>query len=72
MLYRYHLSVYFIDSPDDSSVFEFDFSSINQLVKVACGFNDSFCSFVAIDSIFGKILPLTALIEEFKGDCYGI
>lgn len=67
MYKRYDLTVYYSSVP----IYSASFSSINLLVKFACGF-DPVCDIDAIDAVFERSLPIEELMNEFKGDCYGI
>lgn len=65
---RYDLDVYF----DSVKIYSATFTSINHLVKFACGFDRTLVELVAFDSLFVKSLPILELCEEFEGACYGI
>lgn len=68
MFKRYDLDVFVNDVP----VYSASFSSINNLVKFACGFDRSNCDFIAIDSLFEKTVPIIELMNVFEGENYGI
>lgn len=67
MLYRYRLNV----AINGDHVFDGCFSSINQMVKVACGFSES-CVFESFDDLFDKVIPIYTLIGEFQRNSNGI
>ena len=69
MFKRYELNVFDFNG---SCVYSSSFSSINLLVKFACGFDLSLCELEGIDIVFDRTLPLEKLVDEFKGDIYGI
>lgn len=66
MFYRYDL----VASKGDSIVYEGSFSSINMMVKFACGFVG--CDLDAYDTAFNKSLPIDGLIHEFINDVSGL
>lgn len=68
MFKRYDLDVFYIDTPIYSS----SFSSINNMVKFACGFDGNICTFNAVDVVLEKSVPIEELMEVFKGEIYGI
>lgn len=68
MYKRYDLDVYYADVP----IYAGSFSSINLLVKFACGFDRSICELSASDSIFDRSIPVEELCLEFEGDRSGI
>lgn len=67
MFKRYDLEVCYKDFP----IYAASFSSINLLVKFACGFSSD-CTFDAYDTVFEKILPIEGLMNEFRSDSNGI
>ena len=67
MFKRYDLDVFYSSVP----IYAASFSSINLLVKFACGF-DSTCDISAFDTVLEKSLPIEELINEFRSDSYGI
>lgn len=68
MFKRYGLDVYY----SSVCVYSSAFSSINNLVKFACGFDRSSCELDAVDFVFERSLPIEELCKEFEGDIYGI
>ena len=67
LMYRYHLTVLHYKTV----VFDGSFSTLNKLVKVACCFSEE-CTFNADDELFGKLIPVNLLIDEFKSNCVGL
>lgn len=67
MFYRYELDV----SAGNVLVYHGCFSSINQLVKFACGFEDH-CDLDAWDPVTMKHLPINELTDEFKYMSIGV
>lgn len=68
MFKRYDLDVYV----NAVCVYNASFSSINHLVKFACGFDINYCELTAHDVVTEKYLPIDRLCEEFRSDTYGI
>lgn len=68
MFKRYDLDVFYNSIP----VYSASFSSINNLVKFACGFDSNICDFLATDILYEKSVPIVELMNEFKGDNYGV
>lgn len=68
MFKRYDLNVYYSDVP----LYSASFSSINNLVKFACGFNDTICDIDAVDTLYERSIPIEELILEFRSDFNGI
>lgn len=68
MFKRYDLDVYF----SDICIYSSSFSSINHMVKFACGFDRNNCELDAIDTVMERSIPINELCKEFEGDCYGI
>lgn len=68
MFKRYDLVVYCIDTP----IYNAAFSSINNLVKFACGFDRNVCVLDAVDVVFEKPIPIDELCKEFEVDINGI
>lgn len=67
MLYRYNLKV----GLNGKEVFNGNFSSINQMVKVSCSFSHD-CVLEAFDCFFKKLIPIYTLMSEFENDVTGI
>lgn len=65
---RYDLDVYH----DDLKVYSASFTSINHLVRFACGFDRKSCELIAFDILFVKSIPIYELCDEFEGANYGI
>lgn len=68
MYKRYDLCVSYADVP----IYSASFSSLNNMVKFACGFDSSICDIVASDAVFDRSIPIDDYIMEFKDSCYGI
>lgn len=68
MFKRYDLDVYYIDVP----IYSASFSSINNMVKFACGFDNNVCDFHCIDVVLERSVPIVELMEVFRGDINGI
>lgn len=68
MFKRYDLTVFYNDYP----LYNAAFSSINHLVRFACGFDRSVCEFDAVDIVYEKTIPIVELCKEFECDNYGI
>lgn len=68
MFKRYDLDVFFNSTP----VYSASFSSINLMVKFACGFDFNVCDFIATDIVLEKSVPLNELCNVFRSDEYGI
>ena len=68
MFKRYDLDVFH----NDCNVYSASFSSINLLVKFACGFDDTYCDFIAVDTLNERTIPLVELMNEFRSDQNGI
>lgn len=68
MYKRYDFDVFY----NSVCVYSCSFSSINNLVKFACGFDRNVCDLSAVDNVFERDIPLEDLCIEFEGDCYGI
>lgn len=68
MFKRYDLDVFYNEVP----VYGASFSSINHLVKFACGFDVNVCDFIAVDVVTEKSIPIVELMEIFRSDINGI
>lgn len=68
MFKRYDLSVFC----NEHLVYAANFSSINLLVKFACGFDRNICELDCVDTVFEKTIPLEDLCKEFENDRNGI
>lgn len=68
MFKRYDLDVFYNSVP----VYSASFSSINHLVKFACGFDNTVCDFIAVDVVTEKTVPIEELMEVFRSDINGI
>ena len=68
MFKRYDLDVYY----SGIHLYSASFSSINHLVKFACGFDSKYCDIEAFDTVFENTLPIYELMKEFRGDVNGI
>lgn len=68
MFKRFDLDVYYSDVP----IYSASFSSVNLLVKFACGFDNNVCTIMANDVLTEKSLPIDELMNVFRGDVNGI
>lgn len=68
MFKRYDLDVFYSDVP----IYSASFSSINNLVKFACGFDYNICVLLAIDTLTERSLPIEQLCNDFRSDINGI
>lgn len=68
MFKRFDLDVFH----DKKLVYHASFSSINHIVKFACGFDEKLCDIEAIDTVFDQTLPIYELMKEFRGNVNGI
>ena len=68
MFKRYDLDVFYNSVP----VYSASFSSINNLVKFACGFDRRVCDILATDVLYEKSVPIVELCNTFEGENNGI
>lgn len=68
MFKRYDLDVFC----NSVLIYSASFSSINHLVRFACGFDRNAVEFFATDSVFERTLPLTELCLEMESNNNGI
>ena len=65
---RYDLYVSYSDIP----IYSASFSSVNLLIKIACGFDRHLCDVTATDIILEKTLPIEEYCQIFQDDINGI
>lgn len=68
MFKRYDLVVFYNEYP----IYSAAFSSINHVVRFACGFDRTVCELDCVDTVFEKSIPIVDLCKEFDSDSYGI
>ena len=68
MFKRYDLDVFC----NSVLVYSASFSSINNLVRFACGFDRNLVEFFATDTLFERSLPLNDLCLEMESNNHGI
>lgn len=68
MFKRYDLLVTY----KDLVIYNAAFSSINHVVRFACGFDRKICDIDVVDCVFDKTIPIEELCKEFENDNYGI
>lgn len=68
MYKRYDLLVSYNSVP----IYSCSFSSLNLMVKIACGFDRNICDIDATDTLLEKTVPVTDYCQIFQDDINGI
>lgn len=68
MYKRYDLCVSYNNVP----IYSCSFSSINLLIKIACGFDRNVCDVDASDVVLAKTIPIEDYCQIFEDDVNGI